>query len=414
MVRMIFKKIMEKEILRDNFILFSSLMLLNILGYVFHFFAGRKLGPEDYGTFGVLLSILYLFNIILTVVQTSMTKFSSEFKNEEGKLSYLFAHSLKKLSFYGLILTLIYFALSPFIAKFLNISEVLPVFITGTFLFLSFGIAVNRGILQGLQNFKKLGLSYVFEGLTKIFFGILLIYIGWKVNGAVLAITFSYIAAFLIALLPLRKLFKLPKIKIDTKAVYNYSVYVFFSLVLLTLLYTIDVVLVKHFLSATEAGFYVALSLLGKIIFFGTLSVSMVMFPKASEMFEAKEASKSLLYKSLGLVLLFGVPVTLFYFLFPEFSVGLLYGKDYFGVAGYLGYFGIIMTLFSLIYIISFYLLSIKKYKFIYILLGFVVLETALIWLFHGTIGVVVNIMLGLMTLLFLVMVILAGTTKHG
>ncbi|MDD5254421.1 MAG: oligosaccharide flippase family protein [Candidatus Nanoarchaeia archaeon] len=408
------RKLSRTDIVRDNFILFFCLIIYNAIGYLFHFFAGRALGPGDYGTFTVLLSLLYLSNVVLTVIQTSITKFAAEFKDDKEKLAYLFVNSLRRLSFYGILLTIGFFIISPWIARFLKINSVWPVLISGTFLFLSFIVSVNRGILQGLQNFKKLGFSYIFEGLVKIVFGVGLILIGLGVEGGILAFVLSYIAAFLITLFPLRSLFSMRKIHFDTKQVYKYSYVVLVALTLLTLIYTVDVTLVKHFLDPLEAGMYGAMSLMGKIIFFGTLSVSMVMFPKSSELFESKGANKSILYKSLGLVLLFGIPVTLFYFLFPTLSVNLLFGSAYMEMASFLGIYGLVMTLFSLVYLISFYLLSIKQSKFIYILLGFVLVETALIWLFHSTIGVVAYIMLALMAALFLVMMLITVTTKDG
>ncbi|MDD5178468.1 MAG: oligosaccharide flippase family protein [Candidatus Nanoarchaeia archaeon] len=407
-------KLMGNEIIRDNFVLFVCVTIFNVIGYLFHFFAGRLLGPEDYGVFAVLLSILYLSNVILTVIQTSITKFASDLKADKGILSYLFVNSLRRLSFYGSLLTIVFFIISPWLAKFLKIDNVWPVLITGTFFFLSFIVSVNRGMLQGLQEFKKLGLSYICEGIIKLISGVVLILIGLGSSGAVLAFSISYLGAFLITLLPLKSLFYTQKVHFDTKQVYKYSFWVLIALSLLTLMYTIDVVLVKHFLDPLSSGYYGALSLMGKIIFFGTLSVSMVMFPKSSELFEAKGASKHIMYKSLGLVLLFGIPVTLFYFLFPEFAINLLFGKSYFGMAPYMWVYGATMTLFSLTYVISFYLLSIKQYIFLLILGVFVVLEAVIIWLFHSTIGVVAYIMLGLMFALFIIMMILAGTTKNG
>ena len=81
MLKIIKIKLKEnKNFLKDNFILFFGLSVLNILGYLFHFYAGRKLGPEEYGIFGSLLSLIYIIIMPLNSLQTIISKFVSNFK----------------------------------------------------------------------------------------------------------------------------------------------------------------------------------------------------------------------------------------------------------------------------------------------------------------------------------------------
>ena len=71
----------NKIFLKDNFILFISIFILNLFGYLFHFYVGRKLGPEDYGIFGSLLSLIYFIAVPMLAIQTSITEFVSGFKD---------------------------------------------------------------------------------------------------------------------------------------------------------------------------------------------------------------------------------------------------------------------------------------------------------------------------------------------
>ena len=75
--------------IRDNFSLLISMTILNVAGYLFHFYMGRTLGPSAYGVLGVLLSLVYIIIVPLTVIQTTITKFVSNLKsnNEYGKIS---------------------------------------------------------------------------------------------------------------------------------------------------------------------------------------------------------------------------------------------------------------------------------------------------------------------------------------
>lgn len=389
--------------MKDSIILFASVLFSNIMGYLFHFYVGRSLGPEDYGIFGAILSLLYLITIPMNTLQTSITKFVSNFKarNENRKISYLLRKSLIKTLIVSLIATAIFLALSPLIADFMNTDKISPFWSVSVFLFFAFLLPVTRGVLQGLQDFKNLGWNYIIESVTKISVGILLVYL-IGLNGAVLAFGFSYMVPFFLSYFLLKKFMSNGE-KFDSKEIYKYSFPMLLTLTSLTLYYSIDVILVKHFFDAVNAGFYAALSLLaGKIVFFGSISISMVMFPKVAELHAIKGRHRGVLYKSMLLVLIFGLGVTLFYFLFPHFSVGLLFGKEYYPIAPMLWIFSALMTVFSLAYLLSLYNASIQRYKFIYLLILSNIAQIGLFYLFHENLWQIIYIMGGISIGLFI------------
>jgi len=193
---------------------------------------------------------------------------------------------------------------------------------------------------------------------------IILILVGLQVNGAVIAIVLSYLIAFFIGYKSLKKILPKKVKKFNTKEIYKYSIPIILMLIGLTAFYTIDVILVKHFFTDVKAGYYVAISTLAKVLFFGSYSITQVMFPKVSELYAKKIPHKHLLYKSILMMLLFLVPVILIYFFLPEFIINLVYGKAYLEVSNLLGWFAIVIGLFSLVYTLAFYQLSINKTKF--------------------------------------------------
>jgi len=406
----------NKVLIRDNSILFISFFILNFFGYLFHFYAGRKLGPEDYGIFGSLLSLIYIIGLPLTSIQTTITKFVADFKakNEFEEISYLLINSLKKIFLIGVGITIIYLLLSPLIASFLRIDNLTPVIVISSYLLIALLLPITRGIIQGLQNFTQLGISFILEGITKLGLGILLIYIGLGVSGAILAFTFAYVIPFILTLYFLKSTFMKEKRKFDSGKIYKYSFPVAVMLVSLTGFFTIDILLVKHFLSAVEAGYYAAITLLGKVIFFGSMSVSLVMFPKIAELYAVGKDTRKLMLKSLFMVFLFSFVVTAFYFLFPDFVVSMLFGSDYIKITDLIGLFGLFMGIFSLVYVLSFYNISIQRSKFIYILILFNMIEGGLIYLFHDSLVQIINILIWLIILLFLVLVIYTYLDKNG
>ena len=130
------------------------------------------------------------------------------------------------------------------------------------------------------------------------------------------------------------------------------------------------------------------------------------MFPKISELKANNRGHKSLLLKSLMIALLLGLIASLFYFLMPKFIIGLLFGKEYLVISELLGIFGIVMTIYSLSYIIAYYNIALNRIKFLYLLIFFNLLEIVLILLFHSSLFVIVMILLIIILLLFLSLIV--------
>lgn len=402
--------------MRNSLILFMCTMFLHLSGYIYHLFMGRMLGPADYGILGSLQALIYIMVIPFNTIQTSITNFIARFKvrKEEEKISYLISYSLKKWSIYGLVTMLLFFAISPFIASFLKIPSLTPLFILGVFMFSAFLLAIGRGTLQGFQKFSQLGFNYAFEGIVKVIAGLSLVYFGFKVNGAAAGgFTIPYAACFLISLFFLIPLRKKKKEKFDTSHMAKYSFPVLLMMIATTAMYTIDMILVKHFFNDVDAGYYAALSLIGKIVFFGSMSIALVMFPKVAELHESKGNYKRTLRKSLFLTSAFCALVTLCYFVFPKLMVAALFGSKYASIIPLIGPFGFFMSMVSLTYLLAYYNISLNKKKFMYILIPLVILEAVLITLFHSSITQIIYTLICLGVVMFVSMLLVTKIQKN-
>ncbi len=407
--------IKRSRLFTDNLILFSGNAFGAFFTFLFHFYMGRKLGPEEYGALGAILALIYLFTIPLTTIQTSIANFTSHFKSERryGEIKYLYKASTKKLLLIGLISTLIFLFLSKFIANYLHMART-PIFILSLYMIFSFVLYINRGLLQGLEKFNRFSINLIIEGLIKLIMGFIFILLGFKLNGAVGAIVFALIFAFIISISQLKELLKYKIKRFDTSKVYKYTIPVLIMLTMLTAFYSIDILLIKHFFVNEKSGHYTAISLLGKVLFFGSMPITQVMFPKVAALYNKKKPTKHILYKSVLMILMFSIPIITIYFLFSKFIVSFLYGNLYLEASNLLGWFGILMSLFSFVYLISFYNLSIHKKNFLYIVGLFNILEIALIYTFHNTLAQVVSILTVLMFVLACIMLLKVILTKDG
>lgn len=367
------------SLVRAGFVILVAYGIYQAANFFYHFISARMLGPAEYSIVASLFSIIYLVSMGSTTIQNTITKFTAEFnsKKDNGRVAYLFNHGLKKLILYSAIFTVVFLIMSPLIADFLKI-PIMPVLILSLFIMLSFVMPLNRGILQGLQRFKALGVNMVIEGIIKLILLISLIYLGLKANGAIAAVAISTLLAFCLTF-PLLKFRKEKSAKIDSKEIYNFSFISFIALFLVTALYNVDIVLVKHFFSAESAGHYAVLSLLGKVIFFAATSIGLVMFPKIAE----NSKNKKIFLKSLLFALIVSAFLVVMYFLFSNQIVGIAFGNEYMDISGLIGMFGIFMTFLSLSYICVLHKLASGKKKFILNILIAVIIEIIAITLFH-------------------------------
>lgn len=391
---------------RQATFIFIATTLTNIGAYLFHIYMGRHLSPTDYGILYALFALLMIVSVPAMTVQTVITKYASHFKahNQYGKIRFLFFHSLKKLSLYGGMGFLIFLVFSGHIARFQQIPSRIPVVIVGFILLFSIVTPAAGGIVQGLQKFSYLGWSMILSTFLRLISAIILVIIGFGVNGALSASIIGILFGLFIIFLPLRSLFQeKTNERVEFKEIYRYSAPVILALLCFMILTNVDAVLVKHFFSPLEAGNYSAAAMVGRIILFLPVAMVIIMFPKASELYAQKKDSSLILKKSLLYVGLLAGGTTLVFFLFPRLPLFLLWGDRFQASTPLVGKFALAMTFFGLVNILFFYQLAMHRYRFLYLAGIFTSLQIIAITLFHNTLSQVVWILVVNGALLFLI-----------
>jgi O-antigen/teichoic acid export membrane protein len=402
------KKISSESLVRAGLAILIAQGIFLLANFLYHFLSARFLGPEEYSIVASLFSIMYLITVGSAAIQNTTTKFTSDFKakKEDNKVYSFFKKGFRKISIFSFILLIIYLIISPLIASFLHI-PLLPIIISSPVIILFALIPFNRGILQGLQRFNALGLNMALEGIIRLIIAMGFIFIGLKANGALASVPIATGIALILTFSSLKfNKTKEKPVKLDSKEIYKFIITSLLALFLINAIYNMDIFLVKHFFSAEQAGHYAAISLLGKIVFFGATSIGLVMFPKISELhLKNSKKVKSFFIKSLIFTGIISVLITAIYFLFSRQIVLLLFGIKYLDIFSLIGVFGIFMTILSLSYICVLYKLAIGKKKFILILLLSVMLEIFLISMFHASLSqvILILIILNALTLIALI-----------
>jgi len=374
-------------------------MVGSLCNYLFTLFMGRMLGPANYGILVALLSLMALITIPASVINTVAMRFTAVFKsrNQIEKIRRLFSYLTKNLFLISLAAALILIVATPFINNFLKIPSKVPIILLSLLLILIFLIPITRGVLQGLQKFFALSVNICIDPLVKLLLAVILVYFGFGVNGVIIALIVASTTAYFLSFIPLKNLslkFSRRDDQIGKKEIKGYSANVLWTLLLLTLLVNVDIILVKHFLSGQEAGFYGALSTMGKIVLFVSVPISGVMFPMVTSRYEKGEKHWKLLLVSLVLMTILGLLVLAVYFIAPAFSVKILFGNQYLAIANLLPLFGLAMLLYSICFALATYFLSISKTTFLWPLTLITLLEIVLIWFYHDSFLTIIKILI--------------------
>jgi len=373
-----------------------------ILGYFFQVFAGRLLGPSDYGIFGSLAAILYIVSVIGGAITTSITKFASEFnaRKEMGKLKgMLVSYSLKSAAL-GAVIAAIFLPLSAGLANALRIEDPFLIVILAVIFPFSFVSAVLGGMLNGLQRFEQLSATQVLNSLVKLLFGIGLVLLGFGVLGAILGLVFASIATLSASLFFLRCLFKEKSESVSGVKIVSYSIPVLASTALLAIMVNADIILVKHFFPSRDAGFYVAASTLTKVILWASGALLIAMFPKVSDMNAKNSSPAKLLRSTLCYILLLSFLTVALLFLAPKWVTVLVFGERFEEASALMLPFAAAISLYSLSNAFIRYDLAVARFSFLYPLCLASACEIALIALFHSSLLQVIHVLIAINALL--------------
>lgn len=382
----------------------------NFFNLLFTFFMLRNLTPSDYGILVSLVSIFGLFGLLADSFAPVIVNFSaSYFANKQLEMvKGIFFHILKTSSIIGFLILLFFIIFSRYLGDFLKIYDVYLIILVGVCIFIAFVTVVNRALLQAKLSFTFLSVSGIIATLAKLITGVILVFIGFRVFGAVTAFLFSLIFGYLLSFFPLNFLLNksIKSHPIDVKKLIDFGLPAALSLLGITAFITTDILLVKHFFDPNTAGLYAGLAVVSKIIFYFSSPIGTVMFPLIVHK-RAQNLNYNTDFKlALVLVLLPSFAFTVLYFLFPDMIISLVMKhKEYLAGSSLLGPLGIFVMMYSLLSIVTNFYLSIQKTNVYIPITVFASIQAVLIWFYHRTlfqIIIISNITIGLLLVFLL------------
>ena len=363
-----------------------ALMTNNFIALIFTVVFARLLGASGYGSLGALLAAFTILLVPGSALQATVAREVSAAAVTPGANP---AAGIRRWLMQLLLGTLgacvVAFALREPTAQLIGVeldwaaAAILP---TGA---LWLVLCVQRGALQGSQQYRTVGLSIVGEAAARLGLGLLLYAVGLGVTGAFLGTTASITAIALALTPPLRRVLAQhePERRKGADPHFRYLLgrawVPVLAFALIAALQNIDVVFVKHEASDAAAGSYAAASVAAKAVIWVAVGLGLYLLPEAVRRTRIGQDARPVLVRTLALIAIVALPMVGVYTVAGRQVLAAAFGEELTAAAGALPLLAVAMSLLAWAYLSVQYLLALGRVSFVWLLVLAPPVELALL-----------------------------------
>ena len=325
------QRLRDSKLVRQNLVLFLGGFSAGFGGFVYHAIATRALGPRLYGEVAALFALFTVgttANLILVVV---LARYAADLTaaGRLGAIRHIVGRTSRLLVVPTAGFCLLAAALSVPLADFEHFQSPAPVIWLGLAIAIYCFTAIPRGVLQGMQRFPGLSANLSLEIVVRTSALALALVAGLAVTGSMVAIVAGVTFAYLLGLVMLRDLYRYETDVVRMRTMASFGLTAAAGTLGIMLLYSLDVVLSAHYLDKQSAGIYGSLNKIEVIIYYGTLSVSQVLFPRVVEAVATRRHPGRLLLLSGGLMAMLGLGAIVVFGITRGMVASLLFGSQF-------------------------------------------------------------------------------------
>jgi O-antigen/teichoic acid export membrane protein len=381
-----------EHLIGHNVIVAAGTLTAGFLGVAFQALISHRFRPVDYGAIFAVMTLLTLSWLPASAVTLVMAREASRDAAEGGghRSAALLRAGNRWLLLIGFVLAALVALTSSPLARFLNVPVELML---AAAIGIPFGIALPLllGELQGQQRFAAFSVIGAGQAALK-FLGAVALGAVLGPFGVIAGISLASTLIYLMALLLVRSEYRGKAWQVQWRPVLRYLGLILPSTLAMAVLFSADVLLVKHFFGGRSAGQYAAVSALGKAIYWGAAGVAAVLFPKV--VFRETRRSSSTILVVASLVLagaggILGLALLSFWSgpLLTAFA-----GPVYAAGAPLLAWYALGMTLLGAAAVMIATHQSRGRVSFLWVLVPIALLEPVLITIFHKSLIQVVGV----------------------
>lgn len=373
-------------------------MLANVCAFIFHARVSRLLGVTDYGALYALMALLPLAGVPAAALATVVTKLAAELHalDDRAGIGALIRALTRALGLTALVTAAAGILLQIPISAFLNVHRD-AVVATGVVIGVTIALPALRAVLQGVEDFSRYALSWAAEAVLKMVLGISFALLGWGVTGALAGYAIGGGIAAVYTCLALRGKGASPPrgdVKLDLRRLLHTTGGALVLIATFTALSYGDSLIVKHFMSAADAGLYAAVSLSGKVMLYLTSFIPLVLLPKVANRATTGGQPAPILRAALIMwAALTAVALIPFYFA-PGVLVRTLVGAKFEPAASLLFPYALAMALLGVMNVIASYKIALHRFDFTYPFAALTIAELGTIAVYHPSLQAVIRVLL--------------------
>lgn len=396
---------LQRRLLSGSAIMLVSSLFVGGMNLIYNFAVAHELGAGKFGHASVIYTLLMLLSSVTLSFQLVCSKYVARSGSVAERIAiYRLLHRWAWAA--GIAVGALLALVSGAVTRYLNLPTTDFVLVLAAGIVFYVPLGVRRGFMQGTYDFVPLAVNFALEVMVKLLGAAVLMSGGYGVQGVVGAISASVIVAYFVGV-PRKHYASANVQQTNLRAGVGEGVQAITFFVGQVIINNLDIVLVKHFFDASQAGVYAAIALVGRVVYMLSWSVVSSMFPFSAGAREGKNA-RGVLTTSLAMVALISAVFTVGAWLTPPGLWHMLLGAG-FPAEGHRFYSSLLVlyalttALYALGVVLMTYEISRKIGNVSWVQLGFSGAIIVAIYLFHGTLQTVITDQLVLMMVLLLV-----------
>ncbi|HKU18907.1 MAG TPA: oligosaccharide flippase family protein [Candidatus Saccharimonadales bacterium] len=404
--------------LRHNIIFFVGSLAVGFLNYLYYPVLGRMLPPAGFGEVQTLFSLFAQTNIFLSVLGLIAVTIVTNYKDTSRRDRMLV--ELERLAVgIGVVLLALVIVFGGGLARFFHFGSLWPFVTLMLAVLATVPLTFRNAFLRGHRAFGLVIVSGMVAAGGDLLFSIVLVAAGWGTTGAIAGLVLAQFAAFLLAAYYAGARgfagrsfrLRLPDIRF-MKPELRYALLVLVGSLAITALYSMDIVVVKHFFDARTAGLYAGIATVARIIFFLTASICQVLLPSV-RLTNTTQQNRAVLLQSFALLVGVGGAALLAFTLLPRFVVGTLIGGTYVAYAHVLPWLALTLFVVSILNLFIMYHVALRRFGVIFVVLAGMAATFGFLQVRHGSLlSVVTSLLYGSVAMLAFLGVWLCGRKR--
>ena len=230
-------------------------------------------------------------------------------------------------------------------------------------------LCILRGFLQGLGDYRAVGISLVGEQAVRLAIGGVLAAVGLGVTGAYIGTPLSFVAVMFYCAVPLRRRLGIakpgsrPAIPLWDHVRSAWTAIA--ALGIIAVLQNIDIIAAKHRFSSDLASSYSATAVAAKVLIWVAMGAGFYLVPEVSRKHSAGEDGRPVLAKAVGIVAVAAIPCLLIYGFASTPLIRAAFKSNRLLAVDSLFILGVAFTFLAATYLAVQYMLALKRYWFL-------------------------------------------------